>query len=80
MTVHLPPLVVGIERVAPLCEMRDCTNRADYFWMLLPARPDRFGWLPMRHEHVETYQDDLRMEVVPIAETSAEPRHIPPLP
>jgi hypothetical protein len=67
---------VTIERLAPLCDVNDCVERADYFWLVLPGRRS-FGWVPACHRHVQAYSEDLGvLFVAPIAEMGETPKRV----
>ena len=70
MTIAITAKPPGLERVAPICEMRDCGRRADYFWHAgLP--PSGMGWLPICASCVDEFADHLVIVVAPLAESAA---------
>ena len=59
-----------LTRVAPMCEMRACPNRADYFWHWQVA--PLVSWMPICAEHADSQAEDLgALPVSAVAETSA---------
>lgn len=59
----------GLERVAPMCEIRDCGKRADYFWHS-GFGPAGLGWTPICAPHADEIAEHGAFVVAPIAESS----------
>lgn len=65
--------MTDLDRVAPQCEMRDCPNRADYFWHW-QVRPI-VSWIPVCAPCIAILAEDLSesypaLPVAPIAESA----------
>lgn len=65
-------VIGGLERVAAVCEIRDCGQRADFFWAwgVMPHG----SWLPLCAPHASDLAEHIEpFPVAAVAETAAEP-------